>query len=68
VSYPDTLVGTERFDLVLGELTRPRQPGNLRIEPGTADASVPPLLRIDTPSEAAHVLAGGIMPHVLEHC
>ena len=61
------LDGTERFDLVAGELTRPGQPATLRIE--RADGrreSVPLLLRIDTPIEAAYFLAGGIMPYVLE--
>ena len=61
------LDGTERFDLLLGELTRPGQPAILRIE--RADGrreSVPLLLRIDTPIEAAYFLAGGIMPYVLE--
>jgi aconitate hydratase len=61
------LDGTERFDLEAGELTRPGQPATLRIEraDGRRD-SVPLLLRIDTPIEAAYFLAGGIMPYVLE--
>ncbi len=61
------LDGTERFDLVLDESLRPRQPGRLRIErrDGRTE-SVPLLLRIDTPIEAAYFLAGGIMPYVLE--
>lgn len=46
---------------------RPRQPATLLIEraDGRRD-SVPLLLRIDTPIEAAYFLAGGIMPYVLE--
>jgi aconitate hydratase len=61
------LDGTERFDLLVDEPLRPRQPGHLRIErrDGRRD-SVPLLLRIDTPIEAAYFLAGGIMPYVLE--
>ena len=49
------LNGTERFDPVLGGLTRPRQPATLLIEraDGRRD-SVPLLLRIDTPIEAAY--------------
>ena len=61
------LDGTERFDLALIEPLRPRQPASLHIErrDGRRD-SVPMLLRIDTPIEAAYFLAGGIMPDVLE--
>jgi aconitate hydratase len=61
------LDGTERFDLALGEPLRPRQLANLGIErrDGRRE-SVPLLLRIDTPIEAAYFLAGGIMPYVLE--
>jgi aconitate hydratase len=60
------LNGTERFDLTLSEPLRPRQPANLLIErPGGRRESVPLLLRIDTPIEAAYFLAGGIMPYVL---
>jgi aconitate hydratase len=61
------LDGSERFDLEVGALTRPRQAGTLRIEhrDGRRDA-VPLLVRIDTPIEAAYFLAGGIMPYVLE--
>jgi aconitate hydratase A / 2-methylisocitrate dehydratase len=61
------LDGTERFDLVLGGPARPGQAATLRIEyrDGRRD-SVPLLLRIDTPIEAAYFLAGGIMPYVLE--
>jgi aconitate hydratase len=61
------LDGTERFDLVLGGPVRPGQTATLRIEFRDARrASVPLLLRIDTPIEAAYFLAGGIMPYVLE--
>jgi aconitate hydratase len=61
------LDGTERFDLVVGELTRPGQPATLHMQgvDGRRE-SVPLLLRIDTPIEAACFLAGGIMPYVLE--
>jgi len=61
------LDGTERFDLALVGPLRPRQPVNLRIDrrDGRRDL-VPILRRIDTPSEAAYFLAGGIMPYVLE--
>ena len=61
------LDGTERFDLALGEPLRPRQPAKLHIErrDGRRE-SVPLLLRIDTPIEAAYFLAGGILPYVLE--
>jgi aconitate hydratase len=60
------LDGTERFDLVLGGPVRPGQQAKLRIEyrDGRRE-SVPLLLRIDTPIEAAYFLAGGIMPYVL---
>jgi aconitate hydratase len=61
------LDGSERFDLVLGELTLPRQRGTLRItrRDGRRE-SVAFLLRIDTPIEVTYFLAGGIMPYVLE--
>jgi aconitate hydratase len=61
------LDGTERFALEVGTLTRPGQTATLRIErvDGRCD-SVPLLLRIDTPIEAAYFLAGGIMPYVLQ--
>jgi aconitate hydratase len=61
------LDGTERFDLVSGEPLRPRQPARLHIERRDGRRqSVPLLLRIDTPIEAAYYLAGGIMPYVLD--
>ncbi|MGE0704562.1 MAG: aconitate hydratase [Vicinamibacterales bacterium] len=61
------LDGSERFDLVLGDLARTSQPGTLRIEHRNGRReSVPLVVRIDTPIEAAYVLAGGIMPYVLE--
>ena len=61
------LDGSERFDLVTGEVTGTRQPGTLRIErlDGRRD-SIPLLARVDTPIEAAYFRAGGIMPYVLE--
>lgn len=61
------LDGTERFDLVTSEPPRPRQPAHLHIERRDGRRqSIPLLLRIDTPIEAAYYLAGGIMPYVLE--
>jgi aconitate hydratase len=61
------LDGSERFDLVVGDVASTRQPGTLRIErlDGRSD-SIPLLVRIDTPIEAAYFRAGGIMPYVLE--
>ncbi len=61
------LDGSERFDLVVEDLTRTRQPATLRIErrDGRRD-SIPLLVRIDTPIETAYFRAGGIMPYVLE--
>ncbi|MGE0022055.1 MAG: aconitate hydratase [Hyphomicrobium sp.] len=61
------LDGTERFDLVVGASLRPRQSVVLEIErrDGRQD-SVPLVLRIDTPIEAAHFSAGGILPYVLD--
>jgi aconitate hydratase len=61
------LDGTERFDLEFGAPLRPRQTAELRIErrDGRRD-SVPLVLRIDTPIEAAYFSAGGILPYVLE--
>ena len=61
------LDGRERFDLVVGELSRTGQPATLRIErqDGRRE-SIPLLVRIDTPIEAAYFLAGGIMPYVLD--
>jgi aconitate hydratase len=61
------LDGTERFDLVPGDLARTGQPGTLRIERGDGRReSIPLLIRIDTPIEAAYFRAGGILPYVLE--
>ena len=56
-----------RARFVVEELTRTRQPATLRIErrDGRHD-SIPLLVRIDTPIEAAYFRAGGIMPYVLE--
>jgi aconitate hydratase len=61
------LDGTERFDLELGAPLRPRQRAVLQIErlDGRRE-SVPLVLRIDTPIEAAYFSAGGILPYVLE--
>ena len=61
------LDGSERFDLVVDELARTGQPATLRIERKDGRrVSIPLLVRIDTPIEAAYFLAGGIMPYVLE--
>jgi aconitate hydratase len=61
------LDGTERFDLKVGAALRPRQPATLHIErPDGRRDSVPLVLRIDTPIEAAYFSAGGILPYVLE--
>ena len=61
------LDGTERFDVVTSEPPRPRQPAHLHIERRDGRRqSIPLLLRIDTPIEAAYFPAGGIMPYVLE--
>ena len=61
------LDGTERFDLTVGDSLRPRQPALLHIERRDGQReSVPLVLRIDTPIEAAYFRAGGIMAYVLE--
>jgi aconitate hydratase len=61
------LDGTERFDLDLGSPLRPRQSATLHIERRDGSRqSVPLLIRIDTPIEAAYFSAGGILPYVLE--
>ena len=61
------LDGTERFDLERDAALRPRQPVTLHVErrDGQRD-TVPLLLRVDTPIEAAYYSAGGILPYVLE--
>ena len=61
------LDGTERFDLALDGLLRPRQPGILHVERSDGrHASIPLLVRIDTPIEAAYFSAGGILPYVAD--
>jgi aconitate hydratase len=61
------LDGTECFDLELPDVLRPRQPATLHIRHAAAEhASVPLVLRIDTPAEISYFSAGGILPHVLE--
>jgi aconitate hydratase len=61
------LDGTERFHLELAGPLRPGQRATLHIERGSKGRdSVPLLLRIDTPIEAAYFAAGGILPYVLE--
>jgi aconitate hydratase len=61
------LDGTERFALAMSGPLRPGVPATLNIErqDGRRD-SVPLVVRIDTPIEAAYFLAGGILPYVLE--
>jgi aconitate hydratase len=61
------LDGTERFGLAVSGPMRPGVPATLNIErqDGRRD-SVPLLVRIDTPVEAAYFSAGGILPYVLE--
>jgi aconitate hydratase len=61
------LDGTERFDLVASGPLRPRFPATLGIErrDGRRE-SVPLVVRIDTPIEAAYFSAGGILPYVLD--
>jgi aconitate hydratase len=61
------LDGSERFDVEIGTPPRPRQAAVLRIErrDGRRE-SVPLVVRIDTPIEAAYFSAGGILPYVLE--
>ena len=61
------LDGTERFALAVSGPLRPRVPASLNIErrDGRRD-SVPLVVRIDTPIEAAYFSAGGILPYVLE--
>jgi aconitate hydratase len=61
------LDGTERFDLDVGAPLRPRQQAILKIERRNGHCeSVPLVLRIDTPIEAAYFSAGGILNYVLE--
>jgi aconitate hydratase len=61
------LDGTERFELRLGGTLRPGQAASLQIERRDGHRhSVPLVLRIDTPIEAAYFSAGGILPYVLD--
>ena len=61
------LDGTEWFGLELGAPLRARQEAILQIERSDGQhESVPLVLRIDTPIEAAYFSAGGILPYVLE--
>jgi aconitate hydratase len=61
------LDGSERYTLTLEAPLRPRASLTLTIDRGDSrPASVPLLLRIDTPIEAAYLTAGGILPYVLE--
>jgi aconitate hydratase len=61
------LDGTERFDLAVTGPLRPGISATLTIErrDGRRE-SVPLVVRIDTPIEAAYFSAGGILPYVLE--
>jgi aconitate hydratase len=61
------LDGSERFDLKLDGPLGPRQSATLQIEHRDGRrASLPLVLRVDTPIEAAYFSAGGILPYVLE--
>jgi len=61
------LDGTEQFALALSSAPRPRDSATLTIERRDGGKnSVPLLLRIDTPIEAAYLSAGGILRYVLE--
>jgi aconitate hydratase len=61
------LDGTEQFAISLSSAPRPRDSATLTIERRDGGkSSVPLLLRIDTPIEAAYLSAGGILPYVLE--
>ncbi len=61
------LDGTEQFSLSLEGPLRPRAALTLGIDrAGSRSASVPLVLRIDTPIEASYVTAGGILPYVFE--
>jgi aconitate hydratase len=59
--------GTERFALAVSGPLRPGVSATLNVErqDGHRD-SVPLVVRIDTPIEAAYFSAGGILPYVLE--
>jgi len=61
------LDGSERFSLTVNGPLRPRVAATLNIErqDGRRD-SVPLVVRIDTPIEAAYFSAGGILPYVLD--
>jgi aconitate hydratase len=61
------LDGTERFDLELDALPRPRQSALLHVKRlgGRCD-SISLVVRIDTPIEAEYFAVRGILPHVLE--
>lgn len=61
------LDGTETFSVDAGAALRPRQPAILHIERRDGrHESVPLVLRIDTPIEAAYFSAGGILPYMLD--
>jgi len=61
------LDGTERFGLSVSGPLRPGVSATLSIEHEDGRrSSVPLMVRIDTPIEAAYFSAGGILPYVLE--
>jgi aconitate hydratase len=61
------LDGTERFDLELDPLPRPRQSALLHVERlGGRRDSISLMVRIDTPIEAEYFAVRGILPYVLE--
>jgi aconitate hydratase len=60
------LDGTEHYQLTLDGPLRPRQSAVLGIERHDGRSETLPLVvRIDTPIEAAYISAGGILPYVL---
>jgi aconitate hydratase len=61
------LDGTERYQLTMEGVLRPRQSALLQIErrDGRTD-TVRLLVRVDTPIEVAYFSAGGILPYVLQ--
>jgi len=61
------LDGSEVFELELANALQPRMAATLHIgREGGQRASVPLVVRIDTPIEVAYYEAGGILPYVLE--
>jgi aconitate hydratase len=61
------LDGTEQFKLAVSAAPNARETALLTIERGDGrKESVPVVVRIDTPIEAAYYAAGGILPYLLE--